>query len=80
MAANDGGCLIRLTPKGKIDMTIDLPIQKPSMPAFGGLDLDTIYVTSIRPENADLSKQPHAGGVFAVRCGIKGVPEPQFKG
>lgn len=80
MAANDGWCLIRLTPAGKVDMTIDLPIQKPSMPAFGGKDLDTIFVTSIRPENADLSKQPLAGGVFAVRCGVKGLPEPKFKG
>jgi sugar lactone lactonase YvrE len=80
MAANDGGCLIRFTPKGKIDMTIDLPIQKPTMPAFGGPDLDTIFVTSIRPENADLSKQPLAGGVFAVRCGVKGVAEPKFRG
>jgi hypothetical protein len=37
-------------------------------------------VTSIRPENVDLAKQPHAGGVFAVRCGVKGVAEPKFKG
>jgi sugar lactone lactonase YvrE len=80
MAANDGGCLIRLTPKGKIDRTIELPVKKPTMPAFGGPDLDTIFVTSIRPEGADLSDQPLAGGIFAVRCGVKGLPEPKFAG
>jgi sugar lactone lactonase YvrE len=56
-----------------------LLIAKPSMVAFGGRNLDVIYITSIRPENIDLSDQPRAGGLFAVRPGVTGIPEPRFK-
>ena len=49
---------------------------KPAMCAFGGPQLDTLYVTSIRPEGIDLSDQPLAGGVFALRPGTRGLPEP----
>jgi sugar lactone lactonase YvrE len=78
MAAADGWELVRFTPAGKVDMTVKLPIQKPTMPAFGGPNLDTIYVTSIRPAGVDLSAQPLAGGLFAIDAGIKGLPEPRF--
>lgn len=78
-AANDGWALCRLTPRGEVDRYIDLPIEKPTMPAFGGKDLDTIFVTSIRA-GRDLAKQPHAGGIFAVRCGVSGLPEPKYRG
>lgn len=69
------------TPRGKADRTIRLPVAKPAMLAFGGRDLRTIYVTSIRPRNRDLSDQPQAGGVFVVEgAGIQGLPEPKFRG
>jgi sugar lactone lactonase YvrE len=48
------------------------------MCAFGGASLDTLFVTSIRPEGIDLSDQPLAGGVFALRPGVRGLPEPMF--
>jgi L-arabinonolactonase len=79
-AATDGWELVRFTPSGKVDRRIPLPVSKPSMLAFGGARLDTIYVTSIRPANADLSKQPLAGSLFAVEAGISGLPEPLFAG
>ena len=50
------------------------------MLAFGGARLDTIYVTSIRPVDADLSKQPLAGSLFAIEAGLSGLPEPLFAG
>jgi L-arabinonolactonase len=80
MTGNDGWEILRVTPSGKIDRRIKLPIAKPTMVAFGGRALDVIYITSIRPENVDLSDQPRAGGVFAVRPGgVTGIPEPRFK-
>jgi sugar lactone lactonase YvrE len=79
MTGNDGWELVRLTPAGRIDRRIALPIAKPSMVAFGGRALDTLYVTSIRP-TGDLSKQPQAGSLFALRPGVTGIPEPLFKG
>ncbi len=39
--------------------------------------MDTLFVTSIRPAG-DISDQPLAGGVFALRPGIKGLVEPAF--
>ena len=79
--ANDAGQLLRFTPAGKLDRSISLPIKKPSMCAFGGTNFDTLYVTSIRPQNnADLSAQPLAGAVFALRPGTRGLPETEFGG
>ena len=49
MAANDGWEIVRFTPDGRVDRRIKLPVAKPSMLAFGGPKLDTIYITSIRP-------------------------------
>jgi TRAP-type C4-dicarboxylate transport system substrate-binding protein len=47
------------------------------MCAFGGPGLDTLYVTSIRPEGIDLSDQPLAGGVFALQPGARACPSRQ---
>ncbi len=58
---------------------IALPVAKPSMLAFGGRRLDTLYVTSIRP-TTDLDGQPQAGSLFAVDAGVTGLPEPLFAG
>lgn len=78
MTGNDGWEILRLTPDGRIDRRIPLPIAKPSMMAFGGPALDVIYITSIRP--ADVTGQPQAGSLFAVRPGgVTGLPEPRFK-
>ena len=77
--ANDAGQLLRFTPAGKLDRSITLPVKKPSMCAFGGANFDTLYVTSIRPQKeADLTEQPFAGAVFALRPGVEGLPEPEF--
>jgi len=76
--ANDAGQLLRFTPEGKLDRSIALPVRKPSMCAFGGDDLATLFVTSIRPATG-LEDQPLAGAVFAVRTGFKGMPEPEFR-
>jgi sugar lactone lactonase YvrE len=78
ICANDAGLVHRFTPAGRLDRSIELPVRKPAMCAFGGPQLDTLYVTSIRPAGVDLSDQPLAGGVFALRPGTRGLPEPAF--
>ncbi|MCY1463783.1 hypothetical protein D9M71_817290 [compost metagenome] len=47
------------------------------MCAFGGSQMDTLYVTSIRPGD-EHDPQSLAGGVFALNPGVKGLPEPAF--
>ncbi len=77
ICANDAGLLLRFTPEGKLDRQIAVPATKPAMCAFGGRDLDTLFVTSIRPA-ANISE--HDGHLFAVRPGVSGLPEPEFAG
>ncbi|MFT4067197.1 SMP-30/gluconolactonase/LRE family protein [Paraburkholderia sp.] len=77
ICANDAGLLLRFTPQGKLDRQIAVPAVKPTMCAFGGTRLDTLFVTSIRPGNG---ASEHDGHVFAVRPGVTGLPEPEFAG
>ena len=65
-----------------MDRVVELPVQRPTSCAFGGDGLDTLYVTSasIRLSEADRAKGPLAGGLFAVRVGVRGLPEPRFAG
>ncbi|MFM0668168.1 SMP-30/gluconolactonase/LRE family protein [Paraburkholderia sediminicola] len=77
ICANDAGLLLRFTPEGKLDRQIAVPAVKPAMCAFGGRDLDTLFVTSIRPA-ANASE--HDGHLFAARPGVTGLPEPEFAG
>jgi len=78
ICGNDAGLVHRFTPDGKLDRSLEVPVKKPAMCAFGGPQLDTLFVTSIRP-GGDLSDQPLAGGVFALRPGVKGLPEPECR-
>jgi sugar lactone lactonase YvrE len=75
--ANDAGLIHRFTPDGRLDRSLVVPVKKPTMCAFGGPRLDTLFVTSIRPGD-DHDPQSLAGGVFALDPGVKGLPEPRF--
>ena len=67
MAGVGGGHVLRITPEGRVDMDLAFPVAKPTRPAFGGLGLDTLYVTSIGGKGEGHG----AGGVFA--CAVPGV-------
>lgn len=79
ICGNDAGLIHRFTPEGKLDRSLAVPVKKPAMCAFGGENLDTLFVTSIRPGGVDLTDQPLAGGVFALYPGVRGLPEPKFQ-
>lgn len=78
ICGNDAGLIHRFTPQGKLDYSLAVPVKKPAMCAFGGAGLDTLFVTSIRPEGIDLSDQPLAGGLFALRPGVRGLLEAAY--
>jgi sugar lactone lactonase YvrE len=75
-----GWHLARYSPDGQIDRVIGLPVQRPTMCAFGGPDLKTLFITTATfPLSATtLRKQPLAGSIFAIDVGIAGIPEPFF--
>lgn len=80
-AGVSGWQLYRLSPEGEVLATIDMPVEKPTKPMFGGADLATLYVTSIGAGLADDPAQPQAGGLFAITgLGITGLPQPRFQG
>ncbi|MEX5572424.1 SMP-30/gluconolactonase/LRE family protein [Pseudomonas lijiangensis] len=78
ICGNDAGLIHRFTPQGRLDRSVTVPVKKPTMCAFGGSGLDTLYITSIRP-GGDIGDQPLAGGVFAFRPGVTGLEEPIFQ-
>ena len=74
-ALHGGGKLRRFHPDGSVDRDIDLPISQPTMPAFAGTDLTTLYVTSASDRLSQEAKvrEPLAGGLFRVDVGSRGV-------
>ena len=78
ICGNDAGLIHRFTPDGRLDRSLAVPVKKPAMCAFGGAKLDTLFVTSIRPDG-DLADQPLAGGVFALNPGVTGIEEPAYR-
>jgi sugar lactone lactonase YvrE len=77
-----GGKVVRLDPGGKLLAEYPVPAMCPTMPAFGGPDLRTLYLTTARQErDADeLARLPQSGGLFAMRVDVPGLPEPLFAG
>jgi len=69
------GCLLRFDPDGKLERRLPLPVRYPTMPAFGGDDLATLYVTSASfPHQAGKTdRNPAAGGLFALPAPVPGL-------
>lgn len=76
ICGNDGACLLRFTPAGKLDRTIALPMNKPAMCTFGGPDMSTLLVSSIGAGKAEHDQW--AGSLVLVRPGVEGVAETRF--
>lgn len=76
-----GGQVIRYTPDGRVDRQIHLPVTNVTMCAFGGPELDVLYITTARENLSEeqLAKEPLAGGLFAIQAGVRGLPEPRFR-
>lgn len=77
-ALHGGGKLRRFHPDGSIDRDIDLPVSQPTMPAFAGEDLATLYLTSASDQmSAEAkAKEPMAGGLLRLDVGSRGVARP----
>ena len=76
------GRLVRFAPDGRLLQTLQLPVPYPTCPCFGGPDLATLYVTSIRSSGNLLhSDLPEAGAMVAVEgLGLRGLPEVPYAG
>ena len=81
-AGISAGVLNRWSPDGRLDRSIPLPCSNPTAPCFGGPDLRTVFVTSLRHDLPAevLAAKPLSGGIFAVRVDVPGVPISRFRG
>ena len=72
--------VVRYAPDGRVDRVVEMPVDKPTAVAFGGPALDTLYITSASQHMsaADVAAQPLAGALFALKPGVRGLPEPRF--
>lgn len=77
-----GGCVLEIDPAGRVLREIPVPAMCPTMCAFGGPDLATLYVTSARHDRPadELERLPLSGGLFAMRVDVPGLPEPLYAG
>ena len=75
-----GACLLRLSAQGEILNTINLPVTWPTSCAFGGTNLDQLFVTSARFTMAKdhLDANPQEGSLVQVDVGVKGTQENVF--
>lgn len=78
----DGWCLRRFSPSGELLAKLDMPVARPTSCAFGGPDLDCLYISSasIGLDDQALAMQPNAGGLFMVRPGMQGLASTPFAG
>jgi L-arabinonolactonase len=69
VAIIDGGRVERYWPDGTLDLVLELPVSRPTMPMLGGPDGRTLYVTSQRRflSTSEIKCQPLAGDLLAVR-------------
>jgi xylono-1,5-lactonase len=76
----DGWCVRRLSPEGEPIQTIEMPVERPTSCAFGGPNLDRLFVTSARVglNEKALAVQPLAGALFMIHVSVRGLPEREF--
>lgn len=78
-----GSCVRRWNPLTGEEMgRVALPTAQVTSCAFGGPNLDMLYITTAANEydDAAFAREPHAGGLFVAEPGIKGLSTFRFKG
>ncbi|MEM5473057.1 SMP-30/gluconolactonase/LRE family protein [Hoeflea sp. AS60] len=81
VALVQAGKIGRFTPDGKLDCLVEAPTDMPTCMTFGGPDLSTLFVTSIKDSGSGraVSRHPHGGALYALEgLGVTGLPEPRF--
>lgn len=72
--------VVRYAPDGRVDRVIPMPVDKPTAVAFGGTNLDVLYVTTASQHMTpdEVAAQPLAGALLALDPGVRGIPEPRY--
>ncbi|MBS9403523.1 SMP-30/gluconolactonase/LRE family protein [Halomonas sp. TRM85114] len=77
-----GGKVVRFSPEGEWVASIEVPCPHPTMPAFGGADLRTLYITTATQHlDAEEKRQwPAAGSLLCASVEVAGLAEPCWSG
>ena len=72
--------VVRYSPAGEIDFILPLPVSQPTCVAFGGPQLDRLFVTSATQgfDQQALLAEPEAGNVLVFQTNITGTPDSRF--
>ncbi|MCX5493394.1 SMP-30/gluconolactonase/LRE family protein [Kaistia dalseonensis] len=73
--------LNRYAPDGTLVESYPVPAAAPTMPAFGGPDMKTLFVTSLRQGRSaeQLAQYPLSGSVFIGAAPVAGVKVSRFR-
>ena len=72
-----GGAVHCYTPAGTLVERVELPVTQVTACAFGGPELDQLYITPSR-QAVEEGSQPEAGALFRHRPGVRGLPVLTF--
>jgi sugar lactone lactonase YvrE len=82
VAVWEGGVLWRLSADGELLVTIDVPVSRPTCPAFGDSHLERLFVATAWDGMDDASRdaEPWAGHLLAFKPRVPGAPAHEFAG
>lgn len=64
---------------GRKILSVKLPVPNPSSCAFGGPNLDTLYITTATGRDKTVKRDyPQSGGLYVYEDGTRGVPAHRF--
>ena len=71
---------MRYSHDGPVDLLLPVPASQPTCVAFGGPDMNLLFVTSATQDlgEQELEAQPEAGHMFVYQTNFTGIPDPEF--
>eukprot|EP01037_Dinobryon_pediforme_P012928 gene12928-13029_t len=76
-AGVSAGCVNRISPAGEILTRYEVPMQAPTMPCFGGPDMKTLFVTSLKNDRLGHAQW---GTVVSFQVDVAGTKGSLFGG
>ncbi len=81
LAFCEGGVVLRLSPAGEVKQVIEMPTKLPASCMFFGPNLDRLFVPSIDPSFLGREPAEADGWCYVIDgLGVRGLPEPRYRG
>jgi sugar lactone lactonase YvrE len=82
LALWQGAAVHRYAPNGRLNCVVNLPVSLVTKCAFGGPELDDLYITTARLglDESSQARELPAGGIFRARPGVRGRAANRYRG